>query len=375
MQPPTAWPRDELTADQVVELIRDAPAVTRSAGLEVLNRDLTVADDVTDYLAGGSVTRRAYADLHGTATLALNTELDWGSAVVRPYYVLSDGTTTARFNLGAYFTSTPDRNLASGEPDWDVECHDILGLLDDPVGDAYALASGTPYLAAVEQILIDRGWTSYLIDQAASASVLPTDRVWVFDDRTTWLVIINDLLASVGYQGIWSDWDGRLRCTSYIRPIERQSEWTYTTDPVDGMIGQDRSMVYDYYSVPNRWVFYRSNNQDQGTPVDGDGIYGYINQSVGDTSVDARGRVISKVQGMDAADHAALVTAAQSVIDADMHVAARFPMTTFINPLHWHFDRVYVIDPELGVPFDALGTEWTLPFNASVMSHEWAMIA
>lgn len=374
MQPPTAPPRDALTVAQVAGLIQ-GPATLLGGGTELIGKDLTVAAVLDNDLLGGTVSRASYATKHGTASLKLSRPLPWGSAIVRPYATLTDGIVTARFNLGAYYTGTPVMDLADGGPLWTVEGQDILALLDDPVGDWYTLSAGTGYLAAVEQILLGRGWTAYLIDQQSAALVLPVDRVWAFDDRTTWLQIVNDLLGSIGYQGIWSDWDGRLRCTPYTRPVDRSPEWTYTTDPTTGMIGTKRQMIHDYAGAPNRWVFYRTNNLEGTPPVEGDGKYTFVNQNVGDTSVAARGgRIITKPVGLDVADHNALLTRAQSTIDADINVGTTFPVETLANPLHWHFDRVYVEDPQLGPPFDALVTSWTLALGAATMTAEWSLV-
>lgn len=375
MQPATEPPRDQLTAAAVTALIQDAPAIVVGHGAELLDLSLNVLDDITADLAGGSVSRASYANLHGTASLSISRDLDWGRAIVRPYMTLTDGTTTARFNLGAYYTSTPDRKLAETPPTFDVACYDILSILDDPVGDTYAVPSGTGYLAAVEAILVARGVTGYLIDQTAAATVLPTDRVFAFADNMSWLTVINGLLGSIGYQGIWSDWNGRLRCQPYETPRTRAPEWVYSTDALSSMVAPDRSLSRDFYDAPNRWVFFRQNNIDDTPPVEGDGMYTFVNQSVGDTSVNARGRTITKPPvGLDVADHTALVAAAQRTIDADMQVPTKITVNTSPNPLHWHFDRAYLVDPAAGTPKDILVTQWTLPLDGADMQQAWTVL-
>jgi hypothetical protein len=408
MQPPTGPPRDNLTTDQIVALIQDSSDLTVGCGCELLDMSLNVVEDITPDFVGGSVSRSSYATLHGTANLAISRELDWGRAIIRPFITLSailsaatvttgagtypgeytslydDGSdsvtqsqvVTARFNLGAYYTSTPARQLEEEPVTYDVQCYDILSVLDDAVGDVYAVAAGTGYLAAVAAILSARGVTAYVIDQTSAATVLPTDRVWIFDDKTTWLLIVNDLLGSIGYQGIWSDWDGRLRCQPYETPRERPPEWTYTDDAVAGMLNPERSIERDYYTAPNRWIFYRSNNVDGPAPEEGNGIYTYTNNTIGDTSVEARGRTITRAPvGLDVADHASLVAKAQQSIDADMQVPTKITVKTAPMPLHWHFDRCYVTDSKAGVPMDIIATQWTLPLDGGDMSHEWTVLA
>lgn len=366
MQPLTAPPRDTLTAAQVTGLIRDTSALRVSAGLEVVDMALNVLENITDDLHGGTVTHSAYATLHNTSALRVSRTLDWGVALVRPYTVLSDGTVSARFNLGVYVPAVPRITYDADPQTHDVQGYDILHFLNDPVGEAYAVDAGASYLTAVEEIITALGFTRYVIDPSASATTVPIARVWPLDERTTWLTVVNDLLGAVGYQGIWSDWDGRLRCQPYDPPRERAPEWYYDADTTTSMLSRSRTVEQDWFSVPNRWVAVLSNAGDESTPVDGNGIYSYQNDNIGPTSIDARGgRVVTRFLQLEAADHAALVAKAQASIDADMRLPTTVELSTGLNPLHWHFDRLYIDDPRLGAAMDVVGTEWTYTLNGS----------
>lgn len=378
MQPLVDTPRSTLTGVQVVALLQDAPAITLTGGLELVDLSLAVLQDISDDLAGGHVERNSYATLHASAQFAVTRQLDWGAALVRPYIVVSDGTVSARFNLGVYHTSTPTHDLEEVPPTYDVAGYDLLLRLAQPVGDAYAIAAGDAYLAKVEDILVERGYTQYVIDQSAAATVAPTSRVWVFDAQTTWLGIVNDLLASIGYAGIWADWDGRLHCDRYQVPLDRAPEWFYPDDPDLTMLSTKRSIERDYFAAPNRWVIYRSNQVEGDAPVEGDGIYTYVNEAVGDTSVAARGGlVVTRVEAVDVADHAALLNRAAQIIDADMQVPTVIPVETSPNPLHWHFDRLLLSDQQAGTVTDVMCTQWRLPLPPSTgdMSQTWRVLA
>jgi hypothetical protein len=374
MQPPTAVPREHLTAEQVLGLVQDAPAMTIGWGAELLDQNLGLLDDISGDLAGGEVSRASYALLHGTARLVISRDLDWGSAIVRPYMTIGDGSLSARFNLGAYYTSTPRRRVGQSTPSHDVDGYDILAGLADPVGEVYAVDAGIGYLTAVEDILLQRGFTQHVIDRTAAGLVLPAARVWPFDAKTTWLTIVNDLLSAVGYAGIWSDWDGRLRCHPYQSPAARTPEWEYDAEPFTSMLG-DRAIERDYFASPNRWVVYRQNDVDGPPPVEGDGLYTWVNERQGDTSVEGRGgRVITRVEPVDAADQASLVALAEQLIDADLRLKTTIAVTTAPNPLHWHFDRLLLTDPAFGPVRDVLGTQWTLPLTGGDMSQEWTVL-
>lgn len=373
MQPAPAG----LTAAQVVALLQDSSALTLAAGLELVDLGLNVLEDISADLAGGSITRNSYAEMHATATLRVTRDLDWGAGLVRPYMTVTDGTLTGRWNLGVYHTSTPEHSTAESPPTYEVEGYDMLHRLNQPVGDAYAIATGAGYLATVEEILLGRGYTAYLIDQTNVGYVAPTARTWAFDDRVTWLTVVNDLLGSIGYAGIWSDWDGRLRCEPYVLPASRSVEWTYTDDAVTTMIGHDRRVRRDYFNAPNRWVFYRTNVADAEAMAEGLGMLTYQNDSVGDTSVQARGGlVVTKVVGVDTANQGSLAANAQAIIAADLDIPTIITARVSPNPQHWHFDRLLVQTADLAIA-DAQCTEWTLPLPPDLgdMSQVWRLIS
>jgi hypothetical protein len=216
---------------------------------------------------------------------------------------------------------------------------------------------------------------AYSIDQTAAAAVLPSARTWALDDTLTWLTVVNDLLGSIGYMGMFSDWNGRLVAQPYTTPAARGSEWTYTADDqaIHGLTG---TVASDFYSTPNRWVFYQSNLTDGSSPVEGAGIYTFINTDRGVTSVTARGgRTISRVQGVDAADQASLVATAQQSIDSDMQVGTLVTTESGPNPLHWHADRITVDDPSVGPTAEYLASDWTLDLPTGGMQHTWRQLS
>jgi hypothetical protein len=374
MQPPTDGPRASLSLEQVVGIIQDAPAVKMGFGAELVDQALNVVEDISSDVAGGSVSRSAYATLHGTCRLDLSRILDWPTALVRPYVTLSDGVVTAQFRLGAYYTNVPRTPRGISPATWDVQGFDILHAFNSPVGEAYAVDTGVGYLAAVEDILTAQGFTQYVIDQQAADKLLPSAKVWPLDERTTWLAVINDLLAAIGYQGMWSDWDGRLRIGPYQNPRDRPPEWVYDDGDTTSMLAPEGDIEQDWFMTPNRWVAVRSNAIDDVTPVEGAGVYTYTNEYVGPTSVAARnGRVVTRILTLDAADQASLVAQAQASIDADVRLPTRYYPSTFPNPLHWHFDRMLVSESTIGQNVDVVGTQWTLNFDGS-MSHEWSLL-
>lgn len=381
MQPAVAAPREGLTESQITYLIRDAPDLKVQHGLELIDVNLAAIEDISGECVGGAVSRGVFNTLHGSASLVVSRELDWGADLVRPYVILSDrqpgkGGTSARFNLGAYYTSRPKWSTRYNPPAFDVVGVDILDALNDPTGSAYAIEAGALVLDEVEKILQGRGLTQYLIDPSASAKTMASPYVSLMDDEKTWLNIVNDLLAIVGYAGAWSDWDGRIRCAPYQTPAERPVEWVYDVDPATSILSPEREYTRDLYGAPNRWVFIR-NETDGATPVEGNGIYTYENWYDGPASVTSRaGRTVTKTVRVDAADQDALVTRAQKTIDADVRLSTTVSTKTAINPLHWHMDKVALNDAESGEsPWsDVTVNTWTLYLDGADMDHEWSVI-
>lgn len=380
--------RDGLTAHQVEWLIRDAPSLTIGRGLELLDNALGVIEDVSIDLVDGEVTRESYADLHGRASIAIARELPWGSAIVRPYMTLagrgayvapsgaiSDLDARARFNLGAYYTAAPSRTLGASPVTFSVDCFDLLHGLTSPTGQVWVAPAGATYLSEVQRVLTDQGYTRVVIDPAKADVVLPSARVWPMEEQTTWLTVVNTLLDAIGYQGIWSDWDGQLRCQAYQPPSERAAEWTYTVDGAASQLAPERTVERDLFSTPNRWVAVRSNLTDQAAPVEGAGVYTYTQWTGGPTSVEARGgRVITRMLSLEAADQDSLIAAAQRSIDADQRIATKISCSTSPNPLHWHFDRLALDDPEVGPVAQMQGTAWSLPLGGGDQTHSWSAL-
>lgn len=379
MMPVTAGPRSALAVNQVIELILNASSVQVDHGAELLDINLGVLDTLNTEVSGdGYVQRESYATLHGSCSLLVSRQLDWGNAIVRPYITMTGitptyGKTTARFNLGAYFMSAPYRVFGLTPLTYAVTGYDILQGMDDLVGDSFGVNAGDSYLDIVESIFQARGYTQYVIDRSSSA-VLPASRVWPIDTQTSWLKICNDLLSSIGYQGVWSDWDGRLHAEQYVSPAQRAGEFLYDMGQysiVEPKVTEQR----DLFAAPNRWVAIQSNRSMQTAPVEGDGVYTYVNTSTGPSSVAARDRTITKVMNIDAADQASLQQAARVTIDADINDNVKLAVFTAPNPLHWHFDRMTFNHPGLGAALGVVGTSWKQYLDGRDMEHSWTVLS
>lgn len=367
MQALTGGPRAALSIPQVARLLEGTPALTVAAGLDLLDSDLQLVEDLSQHLESGTVERSMLAPIHGTCRLRLSTELAWGTALVRPYQLLTSDGVTARFDLGVYALTTPDRTLGQTPATYDVEGYDRLYLLDRPVGDTWAVGAGSGYLAAVRNVIASAGLSGVQLDGAANFATLPADQVWPFVDAgggtsTTWLQVANDLLAAVGYRGLYADpATGVFRSEPYTNPTSRTPEHTFSASGDASTVGEDRTEDVDLWAAPNVWVFVQQNRPTtSAAPTEGDGIYIVRNEDDGPTSISARGLEWTRIVSLDAASQASLIAQGDVLVAADRRTSRTITATTSPFPAAGHADVYLYDDPELGDPIKVQAREWEL---------------
>lgn len=377
MQPLLGAPRAALTEAQVRGLLGGYAAVQARAGLELLSADLTLAADISDDLAGGTVEWVAGATIHRTCKLQLSRLLSWGTALVRPYMVLAAEGVEARWNVGVFALATPARVLGASPESYDVAGYDRLYLLLREVGDTYTVAAGVGYLAAVRAAVTAAGLTGVQLDGTAEAKTLPQAATWPLsgdgDSATTWLGIINDLLGAIGYRGLYADENGVFRSEPYANPAVRASEWTFPASGEASAVGDERTETADLWQAPNRWVFVQQNIAAE--PVNGAGRYQYDLPSTDALSAAQRGLVWTRVVKLDVADHATLVARGDSIVAADRRVARSFELTTVPFPAAGHADVFTYTDPLLGSDVKVNTRRWELDLAGDDTKWTWEAVA
>lgn len=375
MQRLTAAPREGLDEDAVRALL-NADTLTVSAGVELLDLADRVVEDLSAFLVDGTVKRENAATVHGSCSLTIERELAWGRDRVRPYLTLSDGLRVARWNLGVFVLTTPEQRL---DPlaTWAVDGFDKMNLLQGAVGDTYTVAAGAAVLGAVRAAISAAGaGTNVLLDPAAEAKVLPAAMVWplVENNSATWVRVVNDLLATVGYRALWVDENGTYRAEPYVEPASRPIEWRFNVDdPTVTLVAEDRSIARDLWGVPNVWRFVRRGLDV--APVEGAGFYTVRNSSDGLSSIASVGREVWSVVWLDAVDQAALVTQGTSQVNTDRAVTAVVTMKTAPLPIAGHYDVATITDAKLSpTPVKLQARSWELPLSGGDMSWTWEVV-
>src|SRR5690606_24348911 len=147
--------------------------------------------------------------------------------------------------------TAPEREAGETPQPVQVTGLDKMWLLQREVGDTYVIPTGTSYLQAIRDALDDAGLatSTLLLDGTRQGTELSEPAVWLLTDQpATWLRVINDLLAMIGYRGLWADEQGRFRSRPYRPPTEFGPEWTFDlTDPLRNIVGEDRSLTADQW--------------------------------------------------------------------------------------------------------------------------------
>lgn len=391
MQPLLDGPRETLSERAVRGLLQSTSTIQITYGAVGLDGDFGEVADISEYVgAGSSITSNSTATVHRTCSLNIDADVGatgWSylSGFVRPHMTFTDVATgvSATFHLGVYTLTTPTRALGTSPATLTFQGYDLLYLLNQPVGDSYEVAAGSdPAQAAADAISLAIPEVEVIV--TPSGSSLPTQLTWPFDPSqpTTYLSIISELLASIGYRQAWADWDGKFHIEPFLDLQDADYEWTFDTVAPDNIVADGRTQDIDIYNVPNWWRFVMTNLPD--VPVEGVSQFTWEDSSPSNPgSTVNRGRTIRHIESVPAATYQDLVDYAQRSIVATLSPGESFSVQTQPFPLAWHFDLIQYLDPALdsALPTDPGGerkvvaTGWQLPLDGqSDMTWTWQTV-
>lgn len=375
MQPLTAPPRDGYTAAQMTALLT-APDLQVDYGASLLDASLGFVDDLSPDVSGGTIQHDNLANVHSSCTLQVSRALAWGRDKVQPYMLLSSltcGLSGVRFNLGVFVMVTPDLPLSETPATFQVTGYDQLFLLQNNLGDSLSYPVGANVLTSVKATITAAGITApVLIDTTASTKTLTSVMTWpvTSSDSPTYLKVVNDLLASIGYRGVWCDQDGAFRSSPYVLPSARPSEFDLQVGDLNvGIVASERVQSQDLWGVPN-WYRYVANGYTVSV-TEGAGQYTVQNASTGLSSQASVGRVVrAPVQYLDAVDQSSLVVQGDRLSASSMRVTEVLTLKLSPLPCAWHADRFgYLGDEALGGDRQVVGRSWSLPLTGEDMSY------
>lgn len=394
MQRLTAAPRDHLTEAQVLWLLQGSPSIATSYGAELLDANLNATGSVG--LLGGSVRRSAYANIHGTCELELDTALDWGNQLVRPWMELSDGTIKARWHLGVYSLATPTHQYGQRPRTHQVQGYDRIYLMAREIGATHVAPAGAGVLNEVRRIVELAGLSGVLLDDTKSAITLANPMIWPLirqvspdvaphdltkneresglENATTYLRVANDLLFSIGYRGLYADpANGVFRSEPYVNPSRRGIEHLFDFDhPLNNIVGQERFVEEDLFKAPNHWVFVRQNmpGNPPVEPTEANGGVYIVDRTAGD----ARTLKWSTQISLDVADYDSLVVQGDNHVEREQRIKSRLTVTTAPFPAAGHADVYRYRDSEMDRDVKVHEMSWDLNLDGGDMTRVWEVV-
>lgn len=383
----TIQPSDPLSVFDISDILMEGSSVSYDNTAKIGGTANLVLDPNCWSDIGNNSLIQAYA-APGAAIPAASHALYWGNwrTRLRVYQTLTiPGVGTAKFYQGTYIPASPTAPMDSPDAIYSVACYALESIFDIPLTFDVAYPAGTSVLNTVVGIINTIGnnigggyvpwtWISYLSNNKTTNVNL----AWLADGSTTWLDVINALLATIGYYNLYSDCYGTLQLSPWIDPRFAPIDWTFDlTDATQNIVDPTGTWAPDSYQVPNKWVFILQNSP--GTPVEGNGQYTLLNQGTGPSSINRQaGRVQLSYHELNATSQGDLVTQGNAIMIQELANSEIFTISTSPLPLAGHADVVKFvsnnIEPNM---FAAAGPSnarrcavqsWDLPLNGDPMT-------
>jgi hypothetical protein len=223
---------------------------------ELLGRDGNYKRDLKT-VSAASIAFDSTASIMRTARFSLKEDgdIDFMSARVRPVFGLHMTNTWAEWPLGVFVLSTPERLTEKKSVTREIEAYDLNHVLKSGgIKERLYYKEGTRYTDAVLNVLSPAGIKRANI--IGAEDVLRADREYSIG--TSWLDIINDLLAAINYTPIHPDENGIFEAYR-MRDVELADiQYCYSTRK-DSVILPGARAQTDYFSIPNVFIAYVSN--------------------------------------------------------------------------------------------------------------------
>jgi hypothetical protein len=246
--------RAGFTADEIKAALV-APQRRIRFRYELLGRDLNYKRDLKT-VSGASITFDSTASIMRTARFRLKEDgdIDFKSARIRPVFCMRMPNTWAEWPLGVFVLSTPERLTERKNVTREIEAYDLNHVLKSGgIKERLYLRTGTRYTDAVLYVLSLAGIKRANV--IGAEDVLRADREYAIG--TSWLEIINDLLAAINYTPIHPDENGIFEAYR-VRDVELADiQYCYSTR-TDSVILPGAKARTDYFNVPNVFIAYVS---------------------------------------------------------------------------------------------------------------------
>lgn len=257
-----------------------------------------------------------------SGTFIPDDRVDWLTDRIRAEMIL-DGVT---YPLGIFLPATVRTNFQDGVRSEAIEAYDQCWLMRDTRKESTVMIpSGTKYIAAVQQLLLDAGVALNLA--TPSTAVISEDRTW--DIGTDHLTIANELLTEINYKPVWFNAQGMAVLEPQSAPSAENIQHTLDEGDVRSMLLPQMTREADIYQAPNVFVV-SVGNPDKGTNMTATAVNDYVNSPL---SVQRRGRRIVKfIKLNNIAGQTQLQRYADLQVRLSMYVAETVEIVTGLLP-------------------------------------------
>lgn len=222
-------------------------AVTERWEYELLTLDDEPLGMLEGVEPGGRLTFNVNSQIRGGGTLRWHAsrEIDWMRHRLRVWFS-SDG---HRWPMGVYVVAAPEREFDDGDLVQPLTLLDKTSIVAE-AGRAgiFSLPQGTNITETVVQLVREAGGGDS-IAATHSGAVTESVRSWDLQDST--LRVVNDLLTSVNYFGLWVDRSGQFWVEPYSLPRDRPTVRTFRRGEASVHLPSLLASTTDF-STPNR---------------------------------------------------------------------------------------------------------------------------
>lgn len=230
-----------------------------------------------------------------------NTDINFLSDLIRPWYIVTSEGVNYKFPLGTYLLSSPkiqsDGNLITRS----INGYDlILALEQDKTTTSISYAIGTNVIDTIKSVLASVGtFVKYDISNVASNEVL--NEVMTYEMGKSKLFIVNSLLNAINYYPIWCDGMGTFKAIPWNDKLN--TVWDFI-DNDSSLYESGITQGIDYSTMFNRVIIKSSQLEANNEPIVADLTFEDINLTDYPLSYTNIGRYITKILDSEAVTQA-----------------------------------------------------------------------
>lgn len=258
-----------------------------------------------------------------SATVIPNDNIDILNDYIRPVAII-DGT---EHPLGLYCIARREEQTGdNGEKWWSIEAYDRCWILEQTkVETHYVIDRNEPIVTAISALLTQAGIAT--VRATPSALVMPYTLEWQIG--TSYLEIINALLAIINYDKLFFDFNGYAVVQPYVAPNADNISHTFDGTNDMSIIARSNTKIMDIFNVPNVFIATCA-SPDSNTTLNATAVN---DVPTSELSILRRGRRIVKVIKVDTiADQATLQDYVEKIRNEYLFTSEQISVTTAIIP-------------------------------------------